>query len=184
MATYQKCPAAVYKVMNELVADFEGHNSIAEASVKIDLLFAYGDRDPDTQELVSDAIKHDGVKALGKARKLSLKDRAAGRGDAEILLDGDFWDSASEDERRAVLDHELYHIRVKTTRSGTPQYDDLRRPLLVLRKHDFQFGWFVCMAKRHGMASIECIQAEQILRKAGEELFPGFAFDVKVREAS
>jgi len=93
-----------------------------------------------------------GVKALGICRKIPLKERALGRGDAEICLDGEWWKDAPEPEQRALLDHELHHIEVKII-EGAMACDDLGRPLLKIRKHDYELGLFTIIAQRHGRHS-------------------------------
>lgn len=137
-----------------------------ELGVKIDFVFARGDRDDVSGELLNDALKKNGVKALGITRKIGLKDRALGRGDAEIAIDGDWWDDASEEEQRALLDHELTHL------VPTGDCDDLRRPIIKLRPHDHEFGWFREVAARHGAHSQERIQARKMMELSGQYFWP------------
>lgn len=171
MPTYQRCPLAINELANELLCEFESHKPLLDAKVKIDFVFAYGDREESTGLLLSYAIVKDGVKTLGLARKMPPKDRAMGRGDAEITLDHDHWDSIGEPERRALLDHELHHLSVKIDKRGVVR-DDLGRPLLVIRDHDYDFGWFRVIAERHKAASIERIQAAWILEQDGQLFWP------------
>lgn len=98
-----------------------------------------------------------------------------GRGDAEISLDGDWWRTASEEERRALLDHELHHIAPELNQNSQPITDDIGRPKIHMRKHDFQFGWFTIIAERHGLASAECIQAKGMMDAAGQYYWPGIS---------
>jgi hypothetical protein len=53
--------------------------------------------------------------------------------------------------------------------------DALGRPKLVLRDHDVQVGFFAVIAKRHGMASQECIQSKIIMDAYGQLLWPSLA---------
>lgn len=161
MSTYTKCNAEVQQLANEILCEFESHQPLLDAKVKIDLVFAHGDRDPNTGELLGHALTKNGIRALGITRKINLKDRAMGRGDAEIALDHDWWETASPKERRALLDHELHHISIKIDKRGLVR-DDLGRPQIVLRKHDYEFGWFRIIAERHGMHSQEQQQAARI----------------------
>lgn len=171
MSTYQRCPLAINQIANELLCEFDTHKPLLDAKVKIDFVFAYGDRNEKTGEMLSDAIVKNGVKALGLARKLPLKDRAMGRGDAEITLDHDHWEKISESDRRALLDHELHHLSVKIDKRGLVR-DDLGRPVLTIRDHDYDFGWFRVIAERHEKASIERIQAALILEADGQLFWP------------
>lgn len=139
MSTYQKCPPEVNQMARELLKEFESHLPVLDAGVTIACLFAYGDRDEDTGELKSDAIKHHGQRALGLCRIVNEKDRVKGCADAEILLDGDYWPTIDVPQQRALLDHELHHIKVKD-KKGIIQHDCAGRPKLKMRKHDVEFG--------------------------------------------
>jgi len=165
MSTYQKAGSELIGIADELIGSIEAFKWIKEVGVKIDFVWAYGARNEDG-ELIGDAIKHHGVRAFGLCRIIPLKERAKGNGDAEILVDKDWWDSVGEEERHAVVDHELTHLQPKR------DADDLGRPKLKLRKHDFQFGWFTSVANRHGQHSQEQKQASSILDEAGQFYWP------------
>ena len=167
MATYQKCDKAVYDLAQQILAEFGTHTPVLEANVKIDLVFAF--KTGDTSDAC--ALKCHGARALGITRRISLKDRAQGRGDVEIALDGDWWMKTTVANRRALLDHELHHIQPDEDLRGFV-LDDLNRPKITLRKHDFQFGWFNIIAERHGEASIERQQAAEILLTGGQYYWP------------
>lgn len=151
---------------DRLLSEFEAHATTLAAKVRIDLVFAFPDYDETTGEPINDALTHGGVKALGVTRKTSLKDRAKGLGDAEICLDGEWWKSADEPEQRALLDHELHHL------VATDKRDNLGRPIIKLRKHDFDFGWFTVIAERHGLHSQECKQASYMMDAVGQYYWP------------
>jgi len=158
----------------ELLFEFETHQPIVQAGVTIDFVFAFADIDEQTQEPVGNALSKNGIKALGLCRKIPLKDRAMGRADVEISLDGQWWEEATHAERRALLDHELHHVAIKTDKRGLVR-DDLGRPVIQLRKHDYEFGWFKCVAARHGRASIERQQASEMMLDAGQYFWPHIA---------
>lgn len=171
MSTYQKCPLEVHQMSKEILSEFESHLPLVNAGVTITLLFAYGDRDEDTGELKSDAIKHHGMRALGLCRIVNEKDRVKGCADAEILLDGDYWPTIDAPEQRALLDHELHHLKV-SVKDGVIKHDCAGRPKLKMRKHDVEFGWFKTIAERHGEASMEQQQAKQLMDFAGQYFWP------------
>jgi hypothetical protein len=170
MSTFKKCDKAVREMANEILCEFETHRPLLDAKVTIDLLFAYADRN-EAGERAADALSKGGVRALGIAKIITLKDRVAGRGDAEITLDGDWWADAKEQQRRALLDHELHHLAV-SIKEGCSVYDDAGRPKLKMRKHDYEFGWFTIIAARHGKFSIEVEQSTRIMHEQGEFYFP------------
>lgn len=165
MSTFQPANSDVRILVNDVIKNTESHKWIAELPLKIDLVMAYGTRN-DEGELIGQAIMHHGVPALGLCRIIPLKDRAMGRGDAEITFDGDEWDSLGVDRQRALADHEITHLKLGKG------IDDLGRPKLKLRKHSFQFGFFTEVAQRHGAASQEQIQAASILDQAGQFYWP------------
>lgn len=179
MPTFQRADKSVEELAKELIEKYETHKPLAVVEVAIDYVFAFGDVDDNGKQL-NDALTKNGLKCLGIARKLPLKDRAMGRGDAEISLDGDWWKIATEDQQAALLDHELHHIAVKSDKAGNVQYDDLNRPQIKLRKHDVEVGWFKCIAERHGSASQERIQAKAIMDFQGQYYWPGIAPTVEL----
>lgn len=171
MPTFERCDKSVEELATKLLKEFDSHKPLVALDVKIDFVFAYADVDEKGRQL-NDALTKNGIRALGIARKLPLKDRALGRGDAEISLDGDWWRKANAEEQAALLDHELHHVAVKADRAGNAKFDDLGRPLLQLRKHDVEVGWFKCIADRHGAFSQERIQAKSIMDMDGQYFWP------------
>jgi hypothetical protein len=172
MPTFKRCPKEVNKLANEILNEFETHKPLRDCKAIVDLVFAYPDYDEATGEPLNDALSKNGCKALGIARKLPPKDRAMGRGDAEIALDGHWWERASDAEQKALLDHELHHLMPKIDKRGLV-LDDSNRPVIVLRPHDFEVGWFHIIAARHGDASQERQQAKALVDKAGQYYWPG-----------
>ena len=162
----------------EILHAFETHAPLLDAGVTTDFVFAYGERDDDG-ELTGDAITHHGVKALGLCKKVKLEDRALGQADTRIVIDGDWWSTAPEAEQRALLDHELHHIEVKVDKRGLV-LDDLQRPVVNLRKHDVEIGWFKVIAARHGIDSQERIQARQIMADNGQYFWPEVAVGLEL----
>ena len=53
--------------------------------------------------------------------------------------------------------------------------DDLGRPILQLRMHDFEVGWFKEIAARHGEASQERQQAHAVMQDSGQYFWPDIA---------
>lgn len=160
MKTYTPCPLAVRDCCAHVLKSY--HPELD--GVKLDLLFVAADT-PDKP-----ALSHGGYPADAVVRRMPLKDRAAGRGDAEIVLDRARWLAMKPEEQRALLDHELTHL---IPVPGEP--DSAGRPRLKLRKHDRQFGWFDEVARRHGQHSGEVQQAQTLLAEAQRDYFPFMA---------
>lgn len=170
MPTYEPADAKVKAMAQELMSRYESHSPLLKYEVQFDFVFAhpsYNKKGVPT----GNAITKNGVKALGLCRVINLKDRTMGRGDVEILLDYDWWEAAGEKEQLALLDHELHHAEVKM-KKGEVKYDDLNRPLIKIRKHDAEFGWFDIIALRHGKHSQERIQAKKLADDVGQLYWP------------
>ena len=189
MATFEKCDESVRQMADELLKEFETHKPTLDAGVTIDFVFAYAPKDEHGNP-TGDALSHGGYPALGICRKIPLKDRVLGRGDVEISLDGDWWGNASHEEQRALLDHELHHIVPKqegTNTAGKPVFkvDAAGRPVIGMRKHDYNFGWFKDIAARHGKHSQERKQAAGMMEEGGQYFWPsiGFAAPSNLRAA-
>jgi Putative phage metallopeptidase len=170
--TYHRADQDVLEMAQDLIKQFHPH-LLEPRPVKIDILMVLGATDENGNRSGT-AITHGGYPCLGLARIVNLKDRAKGCGDAEILLDGDHWAEMAETQQRALLDHELHHFALKRDVHNVPQSDDYSRPCLRIRKHDYDFGWFTIIAKRHKDASQEVIQARRIVEKSGQFYLPGF----------
>ena len=171
MPTYERCGSEITMMAAEILAQFDTHHPLLNAKIKIDLVFAFAERD-ERGFPIEVALKKNGVQALGIARKINLKDRVLGRGDAEVSLDGDWWQSASDGERKALLDHELHHLALKLDKHGRYLRDACNRPVLKLRQHDYDLGWFKIIAVRHKGDSQEVQQARKLVSESGQYFWP------------
>jgi hypothetical protein len=135
------------------------HPVLTSNDVHVDYIFCHGD------------LTHQGYAAAAVVKKIGLKDRACGRADAEIVICHDVWDRFTDEQRVALLDHELTHLAVATDSDGFPRRDDLGRPVLKMVKHDHQFGWFDSVVRRHGGNSLEAIAARQFKVQYGQLYF-------------
>lgn len=165
MKTYETCPKHVADRVAAMIKKF--HPDLLKCKVKVDLLFVSTDAD-------GPALTLHGYACAAVVRKLGSKDRAAGRGDAEIVIDKEGYMTMGDPERDALLDHELYHLVVALDRDKRPKADGEGRPVLKLRKHDREFGWFDEIARRHGEHSGEIQQARALLSNGGGQLYFNF----------
>lgn len=119
-------------------------------------------------------------------RKTNEKERAMGVKDAVIIIDQGVWDDLEDRQREAVIAHELYHLipqqdggewKDDGTGTGTEKFypffkfDAHKRPILAMRPHDIEFGWFVAIATKYGTDSTEVEQAREIVSAHGQLLF-------------
>lgn len=161
MPTYSAPPSDVSDMADEII-DLH-HQRLSEAGVSIDFLFAHATRDKNGDP-TGQALKHRGLACAGLCKIVPYKLRVQGHSDAEIILDGDRWDEWSNDQKRALLDHEITHIELCFDGEGNLKRDDLDRPKLRLRPHDYDFGWFADVAERHGQHAFEIDQLNRFMK--------------------
>lgn len=137
------------------------HPRLAEAEVRVGVLMARH-TDQDTP-----ALKSGGYAVLASMKPESAVERAKWGRDAVLKIDDREWDDLSEDQREALLDHELSHIdRVDlkgdelraAVEDGAPRWktDDRGRPRLRSVPGDFNVGdAFNAVIFRHGLNAIE-----------------------------
>ena len=165
---YEKGSKETLAIVKALVKEF--HKDLDTQDVKIDVIMAFAPEN-DGGEKVGCAVRLHGYQANALTGIVNLKNRVMGRGDAEIILDGDTWDSLADDNKKAILDHQLQFLAVRRNHKGEILVDTHGRPKLSMRKHDRQFGWFDAVAKRHGVNSVEVQQAKTIFDEAGQVYF-------------
>jgi hypothetical protein len=128
--------AEMYAILDALIDDH--HEEINTAKVALAWNLSW---QPDV----------DGRVTLGKCRKSSDLDREFSAFDFVILLNADFWQNAAvnDDQRRALLDHELCHAQpALDARTGDQIVDTRGRRVWRIRKHDVEE--FSEIVHRHG----------------------------------
>lgn len=166
-ATYTQADEARLYVEN-MVASY--HPDLADAGVTYDLLFAWPPKD-ENDDPTGPAITVNGRPAYACIRQTKLKERAAGRADVEITIDGLNWQERSASQRDALIDHELTHLEFKTDKTGGIKRDDLNRPVFKMREHDFEVGWFTEVAERHKDQSVEVQQAAKLMDQETRQIW-------------
>lgn len=153
MTTYTKPTTEHRDELREVMKKY--HPELVEWKVKVDMLLVHAPVDKFGFPK-GPAIRWNGIPAAAVVSIVKLKDRALGRGDVEILVDGDRCPKWRPEHLRSILDHELTHIEL------TGETDDLGRPKMKMRPHDVDLGWFDSVARRHGDASVEVMQAKSL----------------------
>jgi hypothetical protein len=171
---YERCPKSVSELATFILKQYESYLPVVNAGVTVDFVFAIAETNEKTGEPKGPSMKKNGHQILGKCRATSLKDRSLGHSDAEITIDKFWWETATEDEQAALLDHELHHIQVIIDKRGLKR-DDLGRPVVKMRYHDVECGFFKLIAQRHGIHSQERKQAAQIMCEAGQYFWPALS---------
>ena len=127
---------AVYALLADLVE--QHHHDLRDARIAVAWNTAWK---PDV----------DGRVTLGKMKKASDLDRELAAFDFVVLLRKIFWEDArvSDDQRRALLDHELCHGALKLDDNGEPVEDERGRKVYRIRKHDVEE--FEIIVERYGL---------------------------------
>ena len=172
MSTYRLADRTVHAFVEDVMHRY--HRDLVENDVTVEVLFAHGGDGP--------AITHQGWPAMALVKINPQKERAAGLKDARIVVDGDRWEDWDDRRRTAIIDHELQHLRVQRDKWGGVKTDACNRPLLEMREHDWQFGGFDTLVRRHGINSVEA-QSVASVKKRLDDLVQG-TFDWDGAEAS
>lgn len=135
----------VEKIANELIPKY--HQHLIDYSVKIRYVFT--DKTPKSQ----------GAEVWGTCRKVSglnafLEDNKSGDPFFVITISKDVWDVIPDDQKIALVDHELCHAyaEAKQQKNDSDSDDDLEtdNPVkLSIMPHDLEE--FSCIVKRHGL---------------------------------
>ncbi|HYH69400.1 MAG TPA: putative metallopeptidase [Urbifossiella sp.] len=150
------------------------HPDLTEAGVQVGVIMV--------SNTDGDAIKSGGYAVLACIKPVGLKDRLPKEYDAELQIDEHVWDNLREEQRLALLDHELCHINLRRVppkqlselRRDDPlapwwQLDDLDRPKLKSVPGDWNAGdGFKAVVERHGKHAIEYLNLSGAKAKADE----------------
>lgn len=146
------------------------HEALLTEKVTVQAVFA-SEIDEDGEE--SPVLKHHGYPALAKIQVTSYVDRVRGIPDAKLTIDRCGWKALSRSRQEACVDHELTHLTLTRDKEGRVRYDDLGRPKLRLRIHDWELSGFAEVVDRHGEASIESLTIGRFQETYGQLcLFP------------
>lgn len=106
----------------------------------------------------------DGRVTLGKCKKASDLDKELAAYDFVIMLRQEFWQDAEvkNEQRRALLDHELCHAAPKLDKYGEHMEDERGRKVWRTRKHDIEE--FAAVVYRHGLWKRDLERMAQAIR--------------------
>ncbi len=113
-------------------------------------------------------VKCHGYPAQAVISVIAYKQRVDKRADAEIVIDEKNWHDLTEPQQRALLDHEITHLEIVKDEHGMVKCDDMGRPKIKLRLHDWQMGGFRSIAARYGDDAPEVILAKDFKEKFGD----------------
>ncbi len=128
--------AVLYGMLDDLVERF--HDEVSDARIALAWNTSWK---PDA----------DGNVTLGKCKKASDLDRELAPWDFVILLRREWFEniSVTNDQRRALIDHELCHCTLKLDKNSEPVEDSRGRKVYRMRKHDLEE--FSQIVERYGL---------------------------------
>lgn len=122
--------------------------------------------------MVGGGLKHHGYASHAAIKVNSLKDRAEGKADCTIELDGDNYAEWKPQEKAAIVHHELLHLELVKDEGGRVEKDDLGRPKLKIRLHDIEIGGFTEIIEQYRESAPEA----QAIANAAEYVQGMFKF--------
>ncbi len=148
MSIYTKAGTAINDMVNTLIDNHYGE--LAECQIRIGVLFAHP-RAP-----MKPALTTNGVPVLSTIRKINLKDRVAGLPDAQIILDGPYWNdpNTTNDNQLELLDSQLYRLELKRDKTRAIKTDDAQRPIITLKRYDYFIAGHDSIIRRYGNNSL------------------------------
>jgi hypothetical protein len=135
------------------------HSDLTENGVTVGALFCTS---LDANGEAKPSLKRHGHAVAAQIQITSLADRARGLPDAKLTIDTAAWYSLPENARLALIDHELEHLRLDVDNKGQPMADDIGRPKLKIRYHDWELGGFAAIVERHGESAVESMEIKRV----------------------
>lgn len=158
MPIYSPAPKAVFGLATDLME--RKFPELVEHEVTLAILMAHPAKRGQA------ALKLHGTPAEAIIKVTGYEERAKGGRDSGLRIDSRVWERLSDDEREALLFHELHHLVLVRDKQGYVKSDDLGRPRLKCRPHDLEIGVFRRVYDEYGKAS-----PEHRMRQAYEQLF-------------
>lgn len=170
MANYRKADKDLHDLVQTIIDAEKAHEDLHDHGLRVGVL------------LSEDPVTLHGYDCYAIVRKTGPRERAQGCADAVIIIDEVKWNDLSNELRIALLDHELTHLNLARDKEGDVKLDNLGRPKIKMRLHDWQLGGFTEMFERHGQDAIEVQHVLATADRFGQCFF-GFA-EVKLPEKS
>jgi hypothetical protein len=169
---YEKCDDEVEDLIQKVLGNWHKDRLFLKRLDEIDIgaIFYLAKTDAEGK-VIGPPLKLHGYACAATIKVNSLKHRAQGLADATICIDGESWKTSSNERRISLIDHELEHLE-RVVKNDAPADDDLGRPLLRVKLHDWQLGGFRVIAERHREAAWEVEMAQDFATEYGQLLFP------------
>lgn len=176
MKTYERADKTTDGCVATVMAQY--HPALVKERVRVGLLMVHPDVGVDGTPK-SPALKFAGSGVTAKIAIASVRERLLANVDAVLQIDAWRWDTLSEEQQAALIDHELEHLEIKVDADGITERHEGGRPKLRTRPDDWVLTGFESVVERHGKNALEW----QALRNVGEQLQFDFVAPKKNRKA-
>lgn len=157
----QAAKELTYKLRDKYYPDLRDHE------VTFSVLLAYN-LDADGKQKDEPPLRDGDLRVLAKAKATDLISRSDenARPDAQILIDGHYFnDELPDDRREALIDGALAYFEIQLNEDKTMKTDSVGRPRFKIKTADWVLEGFSAVATRHG----EAYHAVRHARKFQEE---------------
>jgi hypothetical protein len=121
-------PLGVYDVLDDMLDKY--HQDLTGEDCRFAIAWRFGLK-----------RNKDGQLVLGKCKKVSDLDKQYAGFDFIIILNSEAWKELDDEQRRALMHHELCHAAVSYDQNGNVKKDSRNRTCFRVRKHDIEeFG--------------------------------------------
>lgn len=165
MSTFESVSQFDEQLLNDILTDekFEWINSY---DIKVKMFFKCGKYDREGN-LKTPALTKNGVVIPSQTKIVSPFNRITDNVDVKIVLNKEYWDELSQEEREAVLANSLYYLEVKTDKMGEPLSisDECDKVQLKLKKPDFYCEGFLELIDQYKEKYIPWQDSEKITKR-------------------
>jgi len=162
---YDQAEPEVHEMARKILEEHHKELKMPDGTfVRLCILMAF-QKDKNCEE---PAVVLHGYPCAAKVSIIPYKQRVDKRADAEIIIDQQAWDRMTLRRQQALLDHEITHITFEVDELGAVKTDDVGRPKLTLRLHDWDFGGFESIARRYGEDALDVQLVREFQEKYGK----------------
>jgi len=170
---YEPAPSNVMALVERVLQS--NFTELAKEGVTVNVLMASRINNKTGED--EHCLYKDGMPVAAQISITQKRDRARGLQDAKLVIDTHTWQDMKDTHRAALVDHELRHLRLveirPTKRNGYKtgvKHDDLGRPSLRPRPHDWVLTGFAKSAELYGEYSHEARQIAYFRAEFGAQL--------------
>lgn len=138
----------VHQILAAVIEDEYPFLLKMEPRLDLRVVFATSDKEGEP------AVRLHGYACYATIGNVPYPQRVRGAGDAVLTIDRREWDDMDAEDQVGLISHELAHLEFPdatiTEKLFLPKKDLAERPVIAIRKHDWQLGGFRRVVDRHG----------------------------------